>query len=117
MTKFPPRFPCHADERALQIPRLTSIPPTAPAVECIEHHWPMTTTPFPETFDEALDEVERQLREMPVEEVLASEDLEWSVGSFFVVATASGARPTVVNVEASRGVIRRSSQRRTVVLD
>jgi hypothetical protein len=71
----------------------------------------------PETFDEALEEVERQLREMPLEEVAAGQDLEWTFGRFYVVAKASGTRPTVVDIEASRGVIRRAVQRRTVTLD
>ena len=65
----------------------------------------------------ALDEVESQLREMSTQEVLADEELEWSIGAVFVVARVVSTSPVVLELEASRGLLRRVAQTRTVTLD
>lgn len=65
----------------------------------------------------ALDEVEQQLKSMPDGEVVGAEDLEWSIGAVYVQAQVQSAVPLVVEVEASRGFLRRSSERRVVTLD
>jgi hypothetical protein len=64
----------------------------------------------------ALDEVERQLRSMPRLEIRGQEDLEWSIGSVFVDARVRSTEPPIVELEASRGVFRRASERRSVTL-
>lgn len=70
----------------------------------------------PRTLSAALDEVERQLRSMPSSQVLSDEELEWSFGAVFVDAQVRSADPLFVELEASQGVLRRSSETRIVRL-
>jgi hypothetical protein len=64
----------------------------------------------------ALDEVERQLKAMSHSEIPGSEDLAWFIGAVQVEAEVHSADPLVIELEASRGVLRRSTARRTVTL-
>ena len=71
----------------------------------------------PRDLSAALDEVERQLRSMPGSEVLGHEDLEWSIGTIFVDAQVRSTDPLVIDLEASQGVLGRSSEKLIVRLD